>query len=340
MSAAHLRAFRSVGRGALLLGALVLLCGSAYERVVRARARHEFPVPGRLVNVGDGRRLHLDCRGRGAPTVVLEAGLDVLGALSWTLVHDVIARTTRVCAYSRAGIMWSAPGHAYFDSRGAARDLRLALQAAGEAPPYVLVGHSIGAMHALRFAADNPAAVVGLVFVDPSHPDQFTEMRRATGRSLEPTSGAVRLGARLAFTGALRLLPRSEPQNWPPHVSAASAAFLPTSLASAAAELDAVLTTLADARTVRDLGDRPIIVLGAADEPSVGMLAQLGLSANDRRRLQAVRRRLHRDLASFSSRGQYRLIERSSHYVQMDRPDAVVDAVAQVVQEVRSVRRD
>ena len=45
----------------------------------------------------------------GSPTVVLESGLDTYGSLAWASVHDSIAATTRVCAYSRAGIMWSDP---------------------------------------------------------------------------------------------------------------------------------------------------------------------------------------------------------------------------------------
>ena len=52
-------------------------------------------------------RIQLDCHGMGSPTVVLEAGLGNLGSLSWSAVQDSIATTTRVCSYSRAGIMWS-----------------------------------------------------------------------------------------------------------------------------------------------------------------------------------------------------------------------------------------
>ena len=59
------------------------------------------------------RKIHLDCRGSGAPIVVLIHGLDTAGALSWSAAHDSIAQTTRACAYSRAGIMWSDPTPAF-----------------------------------------------------------------------------------------------------------------------------------------------------------------------------------------------------------------------------------
>ena len=101
-------------RVALALAGLTVIAlgtGASYEATVRHRATRAYPVRGRLVDIG-GRRLQLDCRGAGSPTVVLESGLDHLGSLAWATVHDSIARTTRVCAYSRAGILWSdaAPG--------------------------------------------------------------------------------------------------------------------------------------------------------------------------------------------------------------------------------------
>src|SRR6478672_9714444 len=92
---------RSVIAAACLL-AVVVASGASVEAVLRHRAARDYPAPGRLVDVG-GRRLQIDCRGSGSPTVVLESGLDHLGSLSWVAVHDSIARTTRVCAYSRAG---------------------------------------------------------------------------------------------------------------------------------------------------------------------------------------------------------------------------------------------
>src|SRR6478752_3670469 len=105
-------------RIAISIGALVVLAtlfGTVAEAVMRARAARRYPAPGRLVDIG-GRRIQLDCRGTGSPTVVLESGLDNLGSLSWAAVHDSIARTSRVCAYSRAGMLWSDPAPAPFDA--------------------------------------------------------------------------------------------------------------------------------------------------------------------------------------------------------------------------------
>ncbi len=303
---------------------------------MRTTARERFPAPGRLVAVERGRHLQLDCRGVGSPTVVLESGLDVLGSLSWTSVLDSIARTTRVCAYSRAGIMWSEPAGARFDSRQAARDVHTALSLAGETSPYVMVGHSIGAAYVMRFTAEYPTEVEGLVLVDPSHPKQFPEFAKATGKSMEPASGDVRVGAALSWTGMLRLLPEQNPPSWPQALRLAAAAFLPTSLAAAGQEARAIVATLADADSIRDLGARPLIVLSAASEYPSATLKLMGLTREQGTRLQATQHRLHAALASMSRNGRLELVPQSSHYIQLDQPHVVVRAIGAVVAAVRS----
>lgn len=55
-------------------------------------------------------------------------------------------------------------------------DLRALLKAAGEKPPYILVGHSIAGVYCRRFATRFPAKVAGLVFVDSSHEEQFLRL--------------------------------------------------------------------------------------------------------------------------------------------------------------------
>ena len=130
-------------------------------------ARHRLvPVAfgqGERVDLG-GRSLYLDCRGRGSPTIVLEAGMGD-GVAGWTPVHDGMAATTRTCAYDRAGRGSSDPRgrHTVAD---AADDLRTLLDVAGESPPFIVVGHSLGEVYARVFAHRHRADVAGLVLVD------------------------------------------------------------------------------------------------------------------------------------------------------------------------------
>ena len=140
-------------------------------------ARHHLPRPylasGQRIDIG-ARSLYLDCRGSGAPTVILEAGSGSDSG-TWAAVHDELAATTRTCAYDRAGRGRSDPqaSHTLAD---AAADLRALLAAAGEAGPFIVVGHSLGGAYCRVFAATHRGETVGVVLVDAFNPDLEVDM--------------------------------------------------------------------------------------------------------------------------------------------------------------------
>src|SRR5688500_18653964 len=80
-SSAPIRWLGRIGLGLIGLIALAVVIGSIYEFVGRRRALREFPVAGKLVDIG-GRQMQIDCRGTGSPIVVFEAGLDINGSLA------------------------------------------------------------------------------------------------------------------------------------------------------------------------------------------------------------------------------------------------------------------
>lgn len=177
----------------------------------------EPPAPatatGRRVDIG-GRALYLDCTGHGGPTVVIESGL----AAEWAAVQSAVAAGTRVCSYDRPD---SPGGHsdptAIRTAQEVVDDLHALLAAAGEAGPYVLVGHSMGGLYVQLFAYQHPDEVAGLVLVDPT-PEEFSAGLRELLTSLgtpvpapageptvEETSFAQMRAARAA--GTLRPMP-------------------------------------------------------------------------------------------------------------------------------------
>ena len=122
--------------------------------------------------------MYLECRGAGSPTVVLVAGLKA-SAEDWSIagqsaaaVFPEVAKFTRVCAYDRPGTpvgekpSRSDPVEQPTTARDAVADLRALLRAAGEAGPYVLVGHSYGGLVVRLYASTYPEDVSGLVLVD------------------------------------------------------------------------------------------------------------------------------------------------------------------------------
>ena len=121
-----------------------------------------------MVDLGS-HQIHLNCVGRGTPTVVSEADLDQYGSLSWAPVQAEIGELTRACSYDRAGIMWSEPGPRPRDGETIAGELSAVLDVAGERGNYVLVGHAFGGAYVRIFAGRNPDDVCGVVLVESSH---------------------------------------------------------------------------------------------------------------------------------------------------------------------------
>lgn len=163
---------------------LAAALGVACEVSGKAQAARDFPPPEKLVDIG-GRRMQLDCRGAGSPTVVFEPGLDMGGSLSWSAVHGEVAKTTRACAYSRAGIMWSDPHDTHQNGKSVAQDLHATLGRAGEQGPFVLVGHSLGGPYLMTCTKYFGQEVVGLVLVDAAHPEQV-QRHDAVAKISEP----------------------------------------------------------------------------------------------------------------------------------------------------------
>lgn len=320
-----------IGLGLLALIAVAILAGASYEQYCRHETARRYPPMGKLVDVGGGRRIQIDCRGTGTPTVVFEAGGDNLGSLAWAAVHDSVAKTTRACAYSRAGMLWSDPVSGPFDAHAVANDLHAALTAAGEHPPYVLAGHSLGGPYSMIFTSLYPSEVAGLVFVDASHPDQVERFRKALGSSVGAPSSLflVKALAALSWTGVARLLPLDPPG--PATTKTISKAYAGTSLAPLLREALAIESTLKVAGGFRDLGNRPLVVLTATKPHPPDQLKSAGLKPDQDRLFIATWQQLHDDEASWSRRSRHQLVPDATHYIQFDRPDVVIAAVREVV---------
>jgi pimeloyl-ACP methyl ester carboxylesterase len=128
---------------------------------------------GEMVDIGDGRRMHLICEGprSAAPTILFEAGAFGFSA-DWGVVQErVVAQGLRACAYDRAGMGLSDPGPAPRDGLAVASDLERLLAAAHEPGPFILVGHSMAGLYLRLFAGRNPDKVAGLVLVDATTPE-------------------------------------------------------------------------------------------------------------------------------------------------------------------------
>ncbi len=315
---------RTALRILLVLLLILVSAGFFYENVSEARDRRFNPMPGRRFDVG-GFKMHLDCIGEGTPTVILESGLGDT-YVSWRKVQPQIAKFARVCSYDRAGLGFSEPSSSPRTSQVIAEELHALLQGAKVAPPYVLVGHSMGGFHVRLFASLYRGEVAGLVLVDSSHPDQENrlppEFRNLQGSWLRQVEF-------LEYTmplGVPRLLDLCETDPVP---RAAECNF--HSERESVAEMKAFDESAKETAASGTLGDLPLAVLSHdPNKPSAELPADLAKPTND------AWEKMQEELAHLSTRGTQVIAKGSAHYIQIDRPEVVIAAVRTTVDQSRN----
>jgi len=238
----------------------VTAVGGILESVALTRDQGRDSMPGAMYDVG-GHRLHLDCTGAGSPTVVLENGLGETSPL-WSGITAQVARTTRVCAYDRAGQGWSDDAAGPQDALAVVADLHTLLARAGERGPYVLVGHSSGGAYAMTYAALHPTQVAGMVLLDSSSPQQFTAVPDFP-RTYSLMRRLLPVLPSLARLGALQLTPPSASSALTPSAAAQVQRFAtsPRGASGMRDEHSRLRDTFAQAQALTTFDPKPIAVV-------------------------------------------------------------------------------
>jgi pimeloyl-ACP methyl ester carboxylesterase len=310
------------------------------------------------VRLPDGRRLHLVCMGKGSPTVIFTAGAGDW-SLTWSHVQPEVAKTTRACAWDRAGFGFSEPPDKPQTIDQTTGDLETALKVGRIAGPYILVGHSLGGYESLLFADRQPASVAGMVLVDPSFPDQLTPLAKAApaqaaymltlpnplGSQLRKCSAALKAGT-LSKGGP-------DPDNcfhpqWPPNYPPEMKAALDANVATAPAETIArawetmlfysspdflASNSKIAVNPKRNYGAMPLIVLTRTEFNPPAQYP-----ANARAEIpaeEAAWNKGHDELAALSTRGINARVPGTDHYIHGGKPQVVIDAIEQLVREAR-----
>jgi pimeloyl-ACP methyl ester carboxylesterase len=312
----------------LLLLAALIVAGFLYENIFEARDIRFNPAPGRRYDVG-GYKMHLDCTGAdgGSPTVILESGLGDT-YISWRKVQPEIAKFTRVCSYDRAGLGFSDSSPKPRTSQVIAQELHALLNAAAIAPPYVLVGHSMGGYDVRLYASLYRSEVAGMVLVDASHPDQENRLP-AELKNMEGSwqREAMFLEYATPF-GVPRLIGLCDQ---PPAERAAECNF--HSAREGVAELQSFKESAAQTAATGSLGDMPLAVLSHdPNKPYADLPADLAKPTNE------AWEKMQEELAHLSTRGTQTAVKGSSHYIQIDSPEVVIATVRDIVNQARQAQ--
>jgi pimeloyl-ACP methyl ester carboxylesterase len=328
----------------LLIPALPAV-GMLYQWIGALNDRRRFLGLGRLVEVGDGRRIYVSDMGRemaSGPTVIFESGIAATSQ-NWLRVQEAVAGYTRAVSYDRDGLGWSSACTSERTPSNIARELRELLQRANIPGPYLLVGHSFGGLVVRRYAALYPDDVVGVVLVDPMRSEEWPPVnesqrailergirmagygilvarfglaRLATTSLLCRSGKASRAFSRAAGNGGIHVMQRitcevgKMPREVWPIVAAHWAS--PKYYRGLAAHLEAVIATVTEMQVAEAIEGIPVVLLTPASaEP---------LSSERLKRIGPEVRQV--------------IAEKSGHWVHLDEPELVLETIRAMVEQV------
>jgi pimeloyl-ACP methyl ester carboxylesterase len=294
------------------------------------------PPIGRLYTIG-GRRLALHRSGSGDPAVVFLPGAGMIG-LDFLNIHDQISPFTTSVLYDRAGTGWSEACALPRTAAEVTDELHGLLHDAGVPAPYLLVGHSLGGAYAQRYAQRYPDAVAGLLLLEPAHEDFDAHMPKQT--TLDQLRGILAtLRLLLHFKAFYRDLFGRMFASWPDAVREPLIAYHLATLRKTLQEWPAADRTgkgrlMTELRTGGKMPDVPLIVLCAMGiDPSMAAI----MSKSYLQKMNDGKRALYSALAASVPHGEYRELENAGHTtMHIDRPDAVVKAIWDLVDRIRA----
>jgi pimeloyl-ACP methyl ester carboxylesterase len=306
------------------------------------------------VDIGGGRHMNIVCIGQGSPTVVFDYGLGS-HFLHWQRIQKPVSALTKACFYDRAGYGYSDPSPRPMTGNNVTDDLHTLLGKAGIAGPVVLVGHSAGGGFATLYADKFGSQVAGLVLIDPAFAGMYegrwmlmsAEEKRRDQERFQSSIGSLQTCASLARDGKLSEANPHDcfalaPGRTPMEIAYLMDQFLkPFRYESVISEFENGRPTSAslsedtreEQEAARSFGDMPVIVLTAGnidagspddtDTEKKAWIEQWKLG--------------HDKLAARSTRGESILVPDTGHNIQLERPQAVIDAIRKVVFTVRAL---
>lgn len=276
----------------------------------------------------DGRRVFVHRSGSGGPAVVFLPGASAVG-LDYFGVQQQVSQFTTAVVYDRGGTGYSDSLALPRTAAAVATELRELLRAQNVTAPYVLAAHSLGGFYAHRFAQLYPQDVAGLVCLDVLHRDWDDFMPPTASLAAFERMGPDPEQLR-KMRPALREIHAELLADYPEHIrqplidAKLSDEWMRVGIAERA-----TLTDLAtELRAGPSIPDVPVVALTVVgNDPT-----QQALTSKE---MNDAKTRMDAALVSGVSHGRQRILSDTLHHrLCFDRPDAVVQAIREVVDQV------
>lgn len=303
--------------GLIIIGLIIL--GFAYEQISEFVDARTLKPPGEMVQVGD-HDLHIYCTGTNVnnnPTVILEAG----GGDNYTTWHRVqpeISKYTKVCSYDRSGLGFSQRTTDQRTNADIVGELETLLNNANVNGPYIVVGHSIGGIYTRLFTKQNISQIKGLVQIDPGVEEMAKFDNEPTPLIMNIQSGIIEFLFRI---GVARIVMHLDPKiaSIDPDIANIEIAFKSTMMINKNKYPEGYKTfdNIQEIESASNFGMLPVVVF-SADQSEQQAIASFGENAKN----------WHADLAKkLSNNSKYIMVENSSHYIQNDQPQIIIDQI-------------
>lgn len=313
---------------ALLLAIVIALGASAMMQLLLTKiGQRQAPPPGELYETSAGK-LHLHCIGSKGPTLIIEAGGGAWSTF-WTHIQKNISTDRRTCVYDRAGLGWSQSARQAQSAEEYAQNLHEVLSLAGEEPPYILAGHSLGGYLIRIYAEHYPHDIAGLIFIDSAHEDQWTRLPAEFDAFMQGLLSQMKFASYLANFGLMRVMPPPEQGLSPQQETIirremATARFWRANLA----EFRQGMTVLPDAvRELSRMDNPPLLVISAEKSAYLYCSEAQPSSLPPCGPTQAIWDELQEDLTTLSSESRQVVIPDATHAIYVDAPEEIATVI-------------
>jgi pimeloyl-ACP methyl ester carboxylesterase len=330
----------------LAIVAVLVLQALAQFLCVRVDAR-KFSAPGTIVNTSRGS-MHVRQMGSGGPVIVLEAGI-AASSLNWSILQPQLAEFAATYSYDRPGFGWSAPSRRECTLQEMSDDLHAVVTALNPPAPYVLLGHSFGALILRVYAQRFSEELAGIILIDPLTPEEWIKPNRAKRRQLRRGVWFSRAGSVLGGIGVVRfcvwLLMQRGNSGVPRRVLGlfggkasetglrivGELAKLPPETVRLVRErwshgrffltmsryIQALPATSAEASRFQIPPHIPVTVISGAHQLPAHLAE-------------------HQAIAAHSLRGKHFIAEKSAHWVHLDQPELIVEAFCEMAEKLKA----
>lgn len=306
----------------LVLLLVMLTAGFIYQWYGERRDAKAYIPLGKLYNV-QGGKMHLSAGGQGEVTVVFASGWGTSNStVDFYPLEEGLAPHVKYAVYDRFGYGYSDTVNAPRDIDTIVEEVRELLITSQQKPPYVFVGHSLGALEAIRYAQKYPEEVKGIVLVDGGSPEYYA--------SRKPLIIIPLVQRFLVKTGVARVLYHFDGFAESLADQRNGLKLLPNSLQ----ELDRVSTLLKGAnrnmtdeiRMSRENGKTIMAGMKPLPIPITVLTADyFGKLADDEAWMD-----YEAALPSWSAAGKQIIVPETSHYIHHYKPDLVIKEILEV----------